>query len=164
MSDCRCTEYADLAVDELFAPVPANKFSRLRDRGGEFWWLSLRKCSHCQQHWLVAQEERLNDVFILRRVGDTVASAILQEGRWPGCLEMYEELLEIGKAHGYAARYADPIEMLPIAIDLLGQRPSLSAMDFARLGNVDTDSAEEILLLAKAEIAKQGYPYPWRPA
>lgn len=161
---CSCTAYSDLAVDELVAPVPAKSFSRLRERGSEFWWLSLNKCLNCQQHWLVAQEERLNDVFVLKRVSNTVASAILREGRWPGFLETYEELLEIGKAHGHAARYEDPLEMLPIAIDLLGQRPDLSAVDFARLGNVDEDSAERVLLLAKAEIAKHGYPYPWRPA
>lgn len=162
MSLCRCSAYPDLAVDELFAPVPPNSFSRLRSRGAEFWWLSLRKCLGCQQHWVVAQEERLNDVVVLKRVSDAEANAVIQDGRWPKYLETYEELLEIGKAHGHAARYADHLEMLPIAIDLLGQRPSLSVADFARLGNIDQESAEEVLLLAQAELEKHGYPYPWR--
>ena len=59
---------------------------------------------------------------------------------------------------------ADALEMLPIAIDLLGQRPSLSATDLARLGNIDHKSAEELLALAKAELEKHGYPYPWTAA
>ena len=104
MSKCLCSAYADVVVNELFAAAPANRFTRLQARGSEFWWLSLRKCPDCRQHWLVAQEERLNDVFVLKRVSDIEAKGITQEGRWPEYLQRYEELLEIGKAHGHAAR------------------------------------------------------------
>jgi hypothetical protein len=124
----------------------------------------LTKCKECSQHWLLAQEERLNDIYVYKRLSGDDAKSILATDQWPSQLHRYEELLEIGQAHGFAARYGEPLGMWPIAVDLLGQRPSLSAADFARLGNIDEESAEQVLLDARRKLEEHGYPYPWRPA
>lgn len=128
------------------------------------WWLSLCRCADCAQHWLVAQEERLNDLYIVARITDDAASDIRSRGDWPEALSTYEELLRIGQANGHAARYGDPSELWPIAIDLVGQRATLDAGTLAELVQVSIDDAQALLARAKAEIARLGYPYPWSVA
>jgi len=47
-----------------------------------FWWLVLYGCRSCGQGWLVAQEERHNDIFCMRRLDEAYpASSITTCGR-----------------------------------------------------------------------------------
>ena len=64
-----CVQLSDVAVvgmgDEskkVFLTL-----NEIRWRGNPYWWLSVYQCRACQQSWLVAQEERHNDVFCLYR-------------------------------------------------------------------------------------------------
>ena len=164
MQPCRCALFRDLDVDEFHADSPVRRFEALKKRGLPMWWLTLGRCADCGQHWLVAQEERLNDIYVLMRTTDEAAAAILARDDWPDTLSTYEELLHIGKVNGHAARYANPSELWPVAIDLVGQRPTITAHEFASLSNISPAEASSVLEHARTEIANHGYPYPWRTA
>ena len=164
MQFCRCSLFRDLDIDEFHADSPVCRFERLKKRGIPIWWLSLCRCADCGQYWLVAQEERLNDIYVFTRITYAKASAILAQEDWPDTLSTYEELLLIGKENGHAARYANPSELWPVAIDLVGQRPTISAHEFASLSNISPAEARSVLEHARTEIANHGYPYPWRAA
>jgi hypothetical protein len=164
MTPCRCTTYADVAVDEFHPEAPATRFLKIKERGTPQWWLHLSVCNECGVHWLQAQEERLNDVYVLRRLSEQEASRILEDCDWPESLGTYEELLEIGKANGHCARYADWQGTVPICIDLVGQRPNIDAATVARLVNLPLPQAQVVLQRARELVEQHGYPYPWSAA
>ncbi len=117
----------------------------------------------CGQLWFVAQEERLNDVYIIRRSSESEAKAAAC-GVWPTEVSMYESILRIGKERGHAARYSNPSEALPICIDLVGQNPDIAVEAVASLINVELSDANLLVVAARTEIAIHGYPYPWTAA
>jgi hypothetical protein len=160
---CRCALFKDMDVDDFSIHSPISRFTPLAKRGQPQWWLSLSRCSDCGQNWLVAQEEKLNDVYVIKRLNSQDANATVA-GNWPPDLDRYEDLLEIGKAHGHAARYAEPMETLPICIDLVGQNPDIKPETIAHLLNVSLDNARDLREQAKTVIATRGYPYPWTAA
>jgi hypothetical protein len=92
-SECRCIRLADLAVVDMGGD-DAVVFSTLKDevaRGDPFWWLSARICSACGDQWLVAQEERQNDVFCMRRLSSDEWRRIQSRQGWPSDFDRYED-------------------------------------------------------------------------
>ena len=76
--ECRCVTLPNVALMDMgeeSEPVLATIEQRL-SRGEPFWWLWCGECTRCGQWWLVAQEERQNDVFCLRRLADGEATAM----------------------------------------------------------------------------------------
>lgn len=124
----------------------------------------MARCVVCHQHWLIAQEERLNDVNVMQKIGANAARDVLERDVWPDDLDQYETLLRLGASHGHAARFWEAKSALPIAIDLLGQRPSITDAEMAALVNLPEEEFEPIGRQARLEIAAKGYPYPWKPA
>lgn len=55
---------SDKSVDEMFF----SRVKEIKEFGEPCWWLSIYSCSACEQKWLVAQEERMNDIYILKRI------------------------------------------------------------------------------------------------
>src|SRR4051794_18251053 len=111
MSGCQCATLNDLAVidmgdhDGVFQTL-----IKLRERGEPWWWLYASRCNVCGQVWLVAQEERQNDVFILKRLDETATTGLLAADRWPSDFDRYETLLEIGRAAGRKVSFVDPFD------------------------------------------------------
>jgi hypothetical protein len=99
---CRCLEYKNIEVSDMFDndELGFNVLERVVDRGQPFWWLYMSKCRVCGQQWLVGQEERQNDVFILKRLNDSVATEIQDSNIWPNDFNTYESLLRIGSKSG----------------------------------------------------------------
>jgi hypothetical protein len=64
-------------------------------RGEPIWWLSVDRCSECGQWWLVASEERINDVFLLRRLTDSVGKAAVGQDKWPIEFDRFSTLLRL---------------------------------------------------------------------
>jgi hypothetical protein len=82
--ECRCVTLPNVAIIDMgeeSEPVLATIEER-RSRGEPFWWLWCGECTRCGQWWLVAQEERQNDVFCLRRLSDAEASALSENDIW----------------------------------------------------------------------------------
>jgi hypothetical protein len=161
---CRCRLFLDTDVEEFHEHAVARGFQKVKRRGQPYWWLSYSRCTECASPWLQAQEERFNDIYIVRRITEDEASEIERGGSWPKDLDKYEDLIEIGAAFGHSARFADIHGGLSVCIDLVGQRPDISAHRVAELLNFSLLEATQLLVQAKQRIAEHGYPYPWTAA
>lgn len=148
-SGCECGRLDDLAVVPMGRHDVFRTLRLVRARGLPQWWLGAFTCSACGQAWLVAQEERHNDIFILRRLDATEAGRLLGEGVWPPDFDRFERLLEIGREAGHAVRYADVTDspLLHTVADLARERPGIRVSELAALLNLDP--------LVAAELARQ---------
>jgi hypothetical protein len=99
---CECSRYDDLAnipmgfdgEDERFFATVV----RILDHGGSQWWLYLSRCDRCHQHWMIAQDERIFDEYLLKRFGVSEAESIRLNRKWPTDFMRYEDVLrELGK-------------------------------------------------------------------
>lgn len=143
-TSCKCIELRDLHVIDI--GEEGCVFQSLREvvqRGDPYWWLSLHRCVECAQWWLIAQEERHNDIYCLRRLSDDVGKATLDEGRWPDDFDQFELLLEIGRDTGRSATFLDPLgsSLQWSVVDLARERPGISVARLASLLAIDVPTA-----------------------
>jgi hypothetical protein len=108
---CACAALDDLALvpmggDGLDEQVFATMTS-VQDHGGGKWWLHLVRCEHCGTHWMVAQEERIYDVHLLRRLSPDAVWSIA-EGEWPGEFGSFERMLTLCRARTHPFTFLDP--------------------------------------------------------
>src|SRR5262249_33834670 len=109
MDQCKCNSLHTLAVIDMGNHEAIfQTFERVRERGAPYWWLYASECRVCKTLWVVAQEERQNDIFILRRLEPPADALLLHDNVWPPDFERYEALLEIGRDYGRAVRFAEP--------------------------------------------------------
>jgi hypothetical protein len=153
-STCRCIRTGNSDVvdmgehEELF-----NSLEEIAVRGDPYWWLSAYRCRHCATTWLVAQEERQNDIFCFHRLSPSEA-AMLSKGSWPTYFDQYETLLQIGLAAGKSVRFLDPINdssLKDTIVDLARQRPDIRVSELATLLNLDAQTAITLAQQAKGE-------------
>jgi hypothetical protein len=148
---CKCLEIRNLDVLDMFkaADSELKTIERIIDRGNDHWWLYLSECTVCHQYWLVAQEERQNDVFILKRLDAVQGAKILNSNIWPPDFEKYEYLLSIGKEFGHSVRFMDPVgsgSLNATVEDLARENPGIHLSRIASLLNVDAETASVICL------------------
>lgn len=144
---CECGRLDALAVvpmgghDDVFRPLQL-----ARARGLPQWWLGAFTCSACAQVWLVAQEERHNDLCILRRLDAGEAGLLLGEGTWPPDFDRFETLLEIGRDAGHKVRFPDVLDspLLHTIADLARERPGIRVSELASLLNLEPAVAGEL--------------------
>ena len=89
----------------------------------------------------------MNDIFIMGKIDVQAKECILQENIWPGKLERYAELLEMGKASGRRATYLDPLNSSALvwtAADLAREQPGISVARLATLLDLDLTIADSI--------------------
>lgn len=137
---CECGRLDDPAVvgmgrhEQVFRTL-----DQVRQCGPPRWWLLSFRCRACGQDWLVASEERQNDVYILRRLDGPAAGRIVRENVWPPDFDRYETLLEIGRAAGRSVRFADVADspLLHTITDLAMERPGIRVSELASLLNLD---------------------------
>lgn len=81
-----CASLADLAIvpmgddgldERVFATIDRELW-----HGEKLWWLNLSRCRACEQHWMIAQEERIYDVHFMKRI-DPATSRAMMVGHWP---------------------------------------------------------------------------------
>lgn len=153
---CHCPRLRDREVLDLAGPLPPSpalgpargwtadvltaRIETLAERGEPCPWLSAAACGGCGQGWLVAREDRHNEVLCLVRIDDGVLEAIGAEGLWPESLDTYEELLRHGRASGRFVEYEDPLDspLGDLIRDLALERPGISVSDLEELLNVDS--------------------------
>lgn len=143
---CECARLDSTAViamghhEEVFQSL-----TETHRRGLPWWWLLSYRCEVCGQDWLVASEERQNDVYILRRLDRAAVERIERENTWPSDFDRYETLLEIGRVAGCSVQYFDVGDspLLHTIADLARERPGIRVSRLAELLNLDTaDTAE----------------------
>lgn len=160
---CGCAELGDSAVLDMGSSLYAAEgelsdaaletLDVIKERGGPRWWLSARRCRECNQDWLVAQEERQNDVYCMRRLTSVEANAIVASDRWPPDFDSYESLLEMGARAGRSVRWADPTDSsLEASIEeLVRSRPRIRFSEIARLLSLD----EELARILTTRVARE---------
>lgn len=150
---CECLHLGDLAVIDMGDhEVVFRSFDEIRARGAPWWWLYASACHACGQAWLVAQEERQNDVFILRRLDKSAVERLLAEDVWPPDFDRYETLLEIGRTAGKSVRFVDPMDssLQYTVTDLAKERPGIRVSEIAVLLNLEHDVAQDLARRAAA--------------
>lgn len=147
---CKCASIRDLAAipmggDGLDERVFAT-MEKVRDHGGDPWWLYLSKCSECGQHWMIAQEERIFDEYFLRRVSNEAAEGILAH-TWPDEFITYERVLNIGHTFATPCIFFDTMagSLIWSAEDLRKARPEITVDEIARLLGVTPENAKRLL-------------------
>ena len=145
---CTCSGLANPAVVDMVDTVTTiDRFETVRERGEPYWWLHASRCRSCDTHWLVAQEERQNDVYILRRLTMSELNGILSQAQWPPDFDHYETLLRLGRAAGHTVRWLDPLgdsSLEYTVADLARDRPGISVAELADLLDLDRDIAAVI--------------------
>jgi len=154
---CFCRELQDLCdvgmghEDDAFRTL-----DKRADFGEGCWWLSLFSCSNCGQDWLVACEQRVYDVWFLKRTSDEVAEQIVELNRWPDVFHSYAELLKLALERGHRVCYLDPadsIELFGAIEDLAKAKPNISLLELCQLLPIDLGTARKI---SKKVVVKTG--------
>ncbi len=171
---CLCVRHSNLAViamgqeDDFFVTL-----TQIHVRGNPFWWLYTSRCSVCAQNWLVGQEERHNDVFIMKRLSAGEVQSLVEHGHWPDDFDRYETLLKIGRDAGHSVRYLDPLDgsLVYTVGDLAKARPGIRITELAHLLNVSKGIAVALVQMATAKEPLETYtdetgqerirPKPW---
>ena len=149
-SGCKCLEISDNDVLDMGLKKTDEFFSYLKnikDRGNGRWWLFLAECTKCNEAWLVAQEERHNDIYCLKRLSENAKNDILNENKWPPDFDKFESLLSIGFEAGKKVRFFDPINssIEVTIIDIVNEHPGINFNELIRLLNIDTETGKEII-------------------
>jgi hypothetical protein len=148
---CECASLGPIRVVDMGdTSGTVDHFARIKDRGEPWWWLYAARCSVCDTPWLVAQEERQNDVILLRRLSDAELSEITAEDKWPPDFDQYETLLRLGRDAGHSVRWVDPINdssLEQTMADLARQRPGISVAELAELLQLDENTTAVIAVM-----------------
>lgn len=153
-SPCRCVRVANLDVIDMgHHEEEFRTLELVQDRGDTYWWLSVYRCQVCGQGWMVASEERQNDVFCLRRLSDQEFDRVLNEGAWPTDFDRYEDLLRIGLTAGKRVRFVEPYtsSLRWTIADLARERPGIGVSELAQLLNLDCPLCRDLARLAVEE-------------
>ncbi|MCE9635663.1 MAG: hypothetical protein K8T90_08160 [Planctomycetes bacterium] len=154
---CACLEMRDLQV----LPMGQHErqlrtFVEMKPHGKPLWWLDLERCSACGQWWLMAAEERKNDVYCLRRMHEAEAQSVMVGGTWPTDFHRYETLIRLGIAADSVSWYLDPMDARWTIADLARERPGIRVSEIAELVTLDVEVAamvaREAVLLDGVEI------------
>jgi len=120
---------------------------RIREPGGDLWWLYLSKCSACGQDWLVAQDERIYDNYYLKRINQAEARGIAEDNRWPDDFITYERVLKLGRALSRPWSFLDQRSpaLVCTAEDLMRERPDITVEEIAYLLAIEPEVATRLL-------------------
>lgn len=132
--------------ERVFATV-----EKLVDHGGAAWWLHLSQCRVCNQHWMIAQEERIFDEHFLRRLTVDQASRISFNAEWPVEFLSYERVLKTGHAlHIRPCVFFERLSpsLVWTAEDLRKERPDISEAEIAFLLGVTIPQAKRLVAAA----------------
>jgi len=157
--NCQCRKLSDLFVIPLYNCSHIYKdLETTKERGGDYWWLNVRVCKKCGQFWLAAQEERYNDLFIIKKLNSKQYNRIINQDIWPQTFDKYETLIHIGRNHGYIMEFYNADEnneisydeeinstLIDIVEDLVKQRPEISDVEISDLLDIPLIIAQQIL-------------------
>ena len=144
MDQCKCGTLHKLAVVDMGQHQAIfETFERVRERGVPYWWLYACECRACKTMWVIAQEERQNDVFILRKLEWPATDLLVRDNVWPPDFERYEALLEIGRDYGRQVQFLDPenSSLSWTIADLARERPGIAVSRLAWLLNLAPETA-----------------------
>jgi hypothetical protein len=157
---CECRLLRDRDVIPMGCDGQDERFfatvDRIADHGGRQWWLYLSQCKACEQHWLVAQEERIYDDFFIFRLSSGEAQAVITESRWPSTFQTYEEVLATGLAMSQPCRFFDPLagSLIWTVEDLLEEDREITEARIAELLGIEPGHVTELRKAANSSSSR----------
>jgi hypothetical protein len=153
MTTCRCEELpllADVGMGEDGGIL--GTLERELRHGEPLWWLAAERCRACGQWWLVAADERINDVFIMRRLADGEIETLRTNGKWPPDFLKFAEVLRIGRERGHSVLFGDPESpaLVDTVVDLAREERGISVSRIAWLLQIERCHAQRLAELAEA--------------
>lgn len=147
---CQCLALPDMAAvpmgsdgydERVFASI-----DQTCEYGSDRWWLDLRHCKSCGQDWMVAQEERIYDVYLLKRLSPPDAQEIIRARNWPDDFSIYEKVLKLASRTGLVV-FLDKVSdsLIESARDLKRDRPNISIEEIGELLGVRLRQAQALL-------------------
>jgi hypothetical protein len=117
------------------------------EHGGDRWWLYVSNCLKCSQSWMIAQDERIYDIYYLRRLTPTAYQAIVEHAHWPEEFLKYEHVLRLGRTLSEAWTFLDSRSpsLIWAAEDLRRERPDISVDEIANLLAISVPDAARLL-------------------
>lgn len=154
--DCYCHTLPDIADvgmgehDHIFESLD-NKAKY----GEPLWWLWLAQCSLCEEFWMIGSEERINDVFIMKRLPLSISQKIINDSIWPEDFKKFETLLRIGKERGHSVRFVDPVSpaLVYTAIDIAKVKSLIKIKEISELLQIDFEQAKAVVNEATKDLA-----------
>lgn len=145
---CKCERIRDLAVldMDMESCEYINSLTEIARRGRSLWWLTAMLCRQCGTAWLVASEERQNDVFCMRRLRQNEHDCLRKEGVWPHDFDQYETLLKLGRDDGKRVEHLEPRSLICSVRELARNRPGIRVSELASLLNLSHDNARALAL------------------
>lgn len=150
LKQCECPAIRDLAAipmgGDFYSEKVFESFERMIEFGPDKWWLYLSRCDRCATLWLIAQDERIYDAFLLARIDDS-ALAEAQAGKWPSRFLTYEDVLATGRKLSNPPRFLDPMaaSLQWTVEDLLKERPDITAGEIAHLLGLSNGHASKLM-------------------
>ena len=146
---CNCQHRNDLCVIDMGGEEDDIhiRMEKLKVRGEPYWWLYMVKCKVCNDYWLIAQEERHNDIYCLYRLNLLQVYEIKEKDIWPEIFDKFENLLKIGYENNKRCSFLDPENDSPIAYtieDLAKERPFIKISELSKLLNIDIETTLKI--------------------
>lgn len=139
--DCECITRRNLDIADLGSAEAKwlHTLEEIKKYGKSRRWLSLDFCKKCSQHWLVAAEERQNDIYCYKRLTKLEAENVIQRNEWPSYFESLEKLILMGNINGSFVIHTDPLNSsLTCTIkELKEARPSITIKEIASLLNIN---------------------------
>ena len=119
----------------------------IRPYGRDLWWLHLSRCKICEQNWMIAQEERIYDDYMLKRLTTEDTRQIVGNDKWPDDFLTYEKVLKIGQKLSKACRFDDPMSysLMDTIRDLRLNRPNITTAEIAALLDIDIEHVDMLI-------------------
>ena len=98
---------------------------------------------------MIAQDERIHDNFLLKRVNATVMERIVQASDWPNDFVRFEQVLRLERESGKVASFLNPRDpaLVYTVADLRRERPDISIEDVAFVLAISKESAAHLMRL-----------------
>jgi hypothetical protein len=155
MTTCRC-ETQPLLVDAGMGSEDDTALETLElmvSHGAPRRWLSAERCSACGQWWLVAADERINDVYLRRRLTEAEIEALQSRREWPADFSTFAEVLRLGRERGHSVIFGDPESpaLVDTVVDLAREEDGIRASRVAWLLQIDLGQTLRLADLAEAQ-------------
>jgi hypothetical protein len=151
---CECLPLPDRTIIPMGCDGLDKRFfatvQEIRSYERNLWWLHLSHCKVCGQNWMIAQEERIYDDYMVKRLTEEEASLIIHTDKWPDDFLTYEKVLKVGQALSKACRFFDPMSysLIDTVKDLRRDRPEITTAEMATLLGITAEHVNELIKLS----------------
>lgn len=149
---CCCSDLDDFVVVGMGDPESLDErifstLDRIKEHGGEQWWLYAATCDACGASWMIAQDERIHDNFYLKRVDAKTLEEIVNLSRWPDDFLRYEQVLRLGRQSGETAHFLNPQSpaLVKTVDDLRRERPEIPCEEIAYILDISLELVEKLI-------------------